>query len=110
MAFRFPVANEQSIRAYLKRREGSGFPLRGCEVWISPEESVKASVPMYEGGNVLRLASVDETAAMVCRAVGSGGRCIDYVRGIAEKLEELHIHDPAVTDLLAAVERRAHAV
>ena len=110
MAFEFPAANGPSVRAYLKKREGDGFPLREHKVHISCTENVQALVPMYEGNNLMRLTSVDETAGMVCRATGSGGRCINYVRGIAAKLAELNIHDPVVTDLLAAIERKEHAV
>jgi cation transport regulator ChaC len=100
---------EAAIRAYLKKREGPGFPLRECTVHISAAESPRALVPMYEGDNLVKASSVDEVAAMVCCAVGSGGRCIDYIKGIAAKLAELNIHDPVVAELLAAVERKGHA-
>lgn len=110
MAFKFSAASGPSVRAYLKEREGRGFPLREHTVHISSAERVQALIPMYEGNNVVKVASVDKAAEMVCRAVGSGGRCVDYVKGIAAKLAELNIHDPAVTDLLAAIQRKEHAV
>ena len=110
MAFEFPAANGPSVRAYLNEREGQGFPLREHKVHISCTENVQALVPMYEGNNLVILTSVDEIAEMVCRATGSGGRCVDYAKGIAAKLAELEILDPVVTDLLAAIEKKEYAV
>jgi cation transport protein ChaC len=110
MAFKFPAPNGLAVRAYLEKREGPAFPLREHTIHISPIKQIQALVPMYEGDNLVNVINVDETAGMVCRAAGSSGRCMDYVKGIAAKLAELNIHDPAVTDLLAAIERKQHAV
>lgn len=109
MVFAFPAASRPAIRAYLMKREGKGFPLREHKIQISCTENVQALVPMYEGKNLV-VASVDRIAEMACRATGAGGRCVDYVKGIAAKLAELEIQDAVVTDLLAAIEKREHAV
>lgn len=110
MAFRFPADSGLVACTYLKRREGPGFPLREFTIHISHIGAVQALVPMYEGNNLVKVVSADEIAEMACRAVGSGGRCVDYVQGIASKLAELNIHDPAVTDLFLAIEMRQRAV
>jgi cation transport regulator ChaC len=75
-------------------------------VRISDSEIVQALVPIYEGKSLVRARNTDELADMVCRAVGSTGRCIDYVKDIAGKLAELDIDDPAVTELVSVVERK----
>lgn len=106
MAFEFSAERRSSVCAYLKEREGRGFPLRQHTIHFPDAEHVNALVPIYEGNNLVRSASVDDIAEMVCRATGSGGRCIDYVNGIATKLAELNIHDPAVEELVDAINKR----
>lgn len=79
IAFKFPATKEMALRTYLQEREGQAFPLREHKVRVSEKEIVVALVPMYEGNNLVRTSSAAETADMVCGAIGSAGRCIDYV-------------------------------
>ena len=109
LAFEFSAKSRSSVCAYLDEREGRGFPLRQHMIHLSSAEDVIALVPIYEGNNLVRSTSLDDVADMVCRATGSGGRCIDYVSGIAAKLAELDIHESAVADLLAAIRRKEDA-
>ena len=108
MAFAFPALSDAAVRAYLTEREG--LPLCERTIQLATGGAVLALVTIYEGSNLIQAASVDEAAEMACRAAGSGGRCIDYVRNIASKLAELGISDPAVSDLIAAIDRVGRAV
>jgi cation transport regulator ChaC len=108
MAFAFPASSDSTVRTYLREREGIAL----CErtIHLRSGGAVAALVTIYAGPGLVQTESVDKTAAMACRAVGSAGRCIDYVRNVASRLDELGISDPAVTDLIAAVDRAEHAV
>jgi len=88
IAFKFHSTKENSLRIYLQEREGRGFHLREHRVRVSEKEIVTALVPMYEGNNLVHASSAAETAEMVCRATGSAGKCIDYVKSISDKLRK----------------------
>lgn len=105
VAFAFPASMGAAIRAYLEKREGRGFLLRQHEIIVSCTERVLAFVPIYEGKNLV-IGSRDEIAEKACRATGSAGRCVDYVKNLATELERLGISDPAVTALLTAIGKR----
>lgn len=109
IAFEFPEGLRPDVVAYLARREGKAFPLREQRVTTDDGKAVVALVPLYEGNNLVHCATADEMADMVSRAVGSEGHCIDYVKGIGAKLNELKLDDPAVTELLGALKKRGHA-
>lgn len=104
LAFAFACAQAIDVRDYLVRREGRDFHLRQRRIDVAPGEQVDALVPIYEGTHRLD-GSADDLARMVCCAAGSGGSCIDYVKGIATRLAQLQIHDAVVVEMLAAVER-----
>ena len=107
MAFEFSDNRTNKILAYLKDREGKGFTLREMPVRLESGDEVSAFVPMYEGPNVINDKTVAEVASLVTIAAGTEGSCIAYVTGIAEKLAELGIDDPAVSELLRAVKDHA---
>lgn len=111
IAFGFPDQKYEAVMAYLRKRQG-GLLLRTQEVNIAGHNGVTAVVPLYEGKNLLCEGSLDDIVRMVGAAIGSSGRCIDYVTKLHSKLGELGIADPAATavvDGLLAVEKRRKA-
>jgi len=57
----------------------------------------------YHGPNVIPPTSASEIAEMALRARGLSGSSADYIRSVANRLMELGIEDPAVTDLCTAL-------
>lgn len=98
IAFEFPDAEKSELVAYLVEREGKTFPLHKMLVQLENHTEVSAFVPIYEGKNVIEGRALEEIAAMVAAASGTDGSCLAYVRGIVEKLSELGIHDPVVSE------------
>ena len=107
MAFEFPDEREQGILAYLAKREGQGFALRPLPVHLETDGEITAIVPVYKGKNFIVADNVEEISDMVLRASGTDGKCINYVKGIAEKLHYLGIDDPAVSDLWRTLVHRS---
>ncbi len=107
IAFEFPDNRTFEILDYLKDREGKGFALRAMPVRLESGDEVFAFVPVYEGPNVINDKTVAEVASLVTVAAGTEGTCIAYVRRIAEKLAELGIDDPAVSELWRGVKDQA---
>jgi glutathione-specific gamma-glutamylcyclotransferase len=103
MAFEFHDECEHKIATYLAKREGRGFSLRPLPVHLEAEGEIAALVPVYEGNNLIHADSVEQIADMVLRASGKDGKCINYVKGIAEKLHHLGVDDPAVNELWQAL-------
>lgn len=103
MSFAFPNAIRNSLLDYLARREGKNFALRSCLIRFDSGAEVEALVAMYEGRNLCGDISLAERVRMVLSARGTDGTGIDYVLGLATKLDELGIDDPAVRELHAAL-------
>lgn len=103
IAFEFPDAQKQNVLAYLTEREGKAFPLREMTVQLDGHVQVEAFVPIYDGKNVIAGKTLEDTAAMVTAATGTSGSCLAYIKGIAEKLSELGISDPAVNEFWCMV-------
>ncbi|WP_395700199.1 gamma-glutamylcyclotransferase [Aquabacterium sp.] len=103
MAFAFPAASKDGLLAYLGEREGKNFALQPLPIHIASGETVEAFVPLYTGKNLCGELSFDERVRMILSAQGTDGTGINYVFGIASKLEEMGIVDPAVKELQAAL-------
>jgi glutathione-specific gamma-glutamylcyclotransferase len=103
IAFEFPEMRSADIMAYLIRREGKNFTLNELPIVLKGGTAVTASVPLYEGPNVLPPTSAPEIAAMALRAKGVSGSCAEYIKGVADHLAQLGIDDPAVASLCAAL-------
>ncbi len=101
MAFEFSDSKKDELRTYLKDREGSYPVLRA--IYLVGAGEVIGFVSIYAGKNVIRGKTLGERAKMAWKASGASGLCVGCVRGIAEKLCELGIDDPAVTDFWKAV-------
>jgi len=94
MAFEFLDEKKAGLLAYLKKREGSCPALH--EIQLIGDGKATAFVPIYAGKNVIRGKTLAEVASMVREASGTSGSCVDYVRGISDKLSELGIDDPTI--------------
>lgn len=103
LAFEFADDNRESIRAALAAREGRNFELVEHEIVLAGGRRVGAFIPRYVGKNLIRDKSLAERAGLVRAAAGTDGRCENYVQGIADKLAEMGIVDPAVQELSEAV-------
>jgi cation transport protein ChaC len=105
IAFEFDDNDSKFIQSYLIDREGKGFKLSELEIRLACGKTVPALVPIYSGKNLIREESLAKRAEMVRIARGTEGWCVDYVRGVVEKLSELGIEDLCVTEFWEAIAR-----
>jgi cation transport regulator ChaC len=82
---------------------GRDFALRKRTVRLDGGEKITATVPFYEGANLIPTTTTEEMAALVLKASGTSGSCASYVIGIFDKLRAMGIDDPAVTALRLAL-------
>ncbi len=102
IAFEFPDSKKAEIFAILIKREGKAFMLREMSILLRGTMKVLAIVPIYEGKNLIS-KSASGTASLVAQATGIQGACLEYIKGVAEKLTELGIDDPVVAEIWSAV-------
>jgi cation transport protein ChaC len=105
IAFEFPDNRAGDVREYLLNREGKSFPLESLPIHLQDDAGVMALVPVYRGKNLLSAMTADTRAGMIRIAVGTQSSCRDYVKQIAEALDNLGIEDPAVSELWNAVQK-----
>jgi cation transport protein ChaC len=99
MAFEFPDETQEKILAHLTEREGKGFKLLKLPVQLNAGGEITAICPVYEGNNFILRDGIEQIAERVFQASGKKGKCVDYVKGIADELTRLGIDDPAVSEL-----------
>ncbi len=104
VAFEFAETDRQRVLSALEAREGKNFRLAEHEIVLSDGNRVTALVPRYMGKNVIPDKPLAERVKMIRAAAGTNGRCEDYVTGIAAKLKEMGIADPAVEELSGALQ------
>jgi cation transport regulator ChaC len=75
------------------------------EVVLDDGMRVRAVTARYAGPNQIGDMPLAQRAQMARLAVGTDGRCADYVTSIADMLAELSIDDPAVQEFAKAVRR-----
>ncbi len=103
MAFEFFDDREQQVLDYLRGREGKDFELERHTIRFGDDTEVQAYVPIYQGKNLIPAAA--QKAAMVKQASGTAGTGVTYVKGIVDKLSELGIADPAVSQLWQEIQK-----
>jgi cation transport protein ChaC len=102
-AFEIPEQQRAAVMAMLRTREGSSFALPELPIRLPDGRNVQAVTPVNDRtrrtyvGNV----SVADRAAMARLATGEGGRCVDYVLNIHDRLRALNIEDAAVEEFAA---------
>lgn len=103
MAFGFAESERAQVLDYLGKREGKGFQFKPLVIRFADGTKTEASAPLYAGKNRLADPTLEQQVRMFCAAAGDKGTGVDYVKGIAGKLDALGIHDPAVRVLQVAL-------
>lgn len=65
----------------------------------------KAVVPIYEGKNILN-ETIEALAARASQAVGTSGKCVDYVLNIETHLKSLDIYDAEISKMAELVRNK----
>jgi cation transport protein ChaC len=106
LAFEFPDDSRDAVLAFLQKREGASFSLSELEVSLEACQSVSAIVAVNDSkaSTYIGHLPIQQRAAMAYAAKGTSGACVDYVRGIHDKLKELEIADTCVEMFMTAVE------
>jgi cation transport protein ChaC len=105
MAFEFHKESRfiGEMLLYLRRREACDP--RELPIEIEGIGAALALVYIYSGANLItERLTAEQLADMGAGAKGSDGLCVNYVKGVAEKLAALGIDDSAVADLWRAVQ------
>jgi cation transport regulator ChaC len=105
MACAFAAVDKDAVLARLQKREGKSIVLTPLSVRLHDCKEVEAYSPLYNGRNLRSGLRPDDQVRMVRAARGTSGSGINYVKGIAESLEDLGIDDPAVRSLRDALGR-----
>jgi cation transport protein ChaC len=103
IAFEFPDATEQEIRAYLSKREGKGFALRLFAIRLDDGSRVDAVVPIYEGKNIIAIGDLAALGRQILDARGTSGSGTEYVQSVVRELKRAGIDDPAVAKVANAI-------
>jgi cation transport protein ChaC len=98
VAFEFSNEKSEDIISYLNEREGENFELTEIEISIN-DTSVNAITPIYKGNNLIIGKSIQELAPYIHKANGTDGKCIDYLRNLINKMEELDIEDETISSI-----------
>jgi cation transport protein ChaC len=108
LALRIPAAHVDAETEILWRREmlaGSYVPT--FVAVETPQGDIAEAVTFVINRQSDRYVQldVDETARLIATGRGTRGTCLEYLENLAERLELLGIHDPAIHDLRARVRR-----
>jgi cation transport protein ChaC len=104
VAFEFNDERKDKILSYLKKREGKNFQLKKFTIKTQQGDEATAFVPVYTGKNIIKGKTTYELAKMVATAIGTSGRCSDYIKNLSVKLEELEIEDKEVSSFIKIVQ------
>ncbi|MCK4456286.1 MAG: gamma-glutamylcyclotransferase [Thermoplasmata archaeon] len=108
----FEVSEDEVPHAVeaLKEREGPSFIEEPLDV-VAGNKRVKATVLVNRKDRKTYIGDVPvETRVLMIReAKGTAGRCLDYVRNLTEKLDELGIVDSYVRRIVGLLESIPHA-
>ena len=107
-AFEFSDDNKEQILEYLKNREGKSFSLVETDVVLENGSAVKAFTPVnsHTASTYIGALNLNQRAQMARIAIGSDGKCMDYVTNIRKKLSELDIQDKHVEEFWKALNNK----
>ena len=100
MAFEFRDTARGDIESYLREREGASFTLTELSVSL-PDGSTVSGLTAINDRNAKTYVgnlSLDQRVTMAKLAKGTSGSCVNYVRGVRDKLRALGITDPKVEE------------
>ena len=105
-AFELADAHRSAIETMLRQREGESFTLTELPVSLPDGRTVLALTPVNDraANTYIGRIALSERAAMARAAVGTSGRCADYVRNIHRKLQSLGIADNDVETFLVQMD------
>ncbi len=104
MAFEFHHDDWFMGQMLLWLRQREGCEPRELQIRIDDTSEVNALVYIYAGASLIKdRLTPEQLAVMSVKASGTDGLCVNYIKGIAEKLAALGVDDPAVADLWRAV-------
>jgi len=106
VAFRFAGVCDEAVWRYLRDREGPSFDLKRVPAELPGGRRVQALVAINDphARSYIGDVSLDERAAMIGRAEGTSGACIDYLQNTRSKLRTLSIEEATVEALWTAVQ------
>ncbi len=104
-AFEFSNDQQAVILDYLRNREGASFCFKELPVELEDGRSIQTFTPINDQSSTTYIGNIDLEARveMAKNAIGSDGECIDYVTNIHNKLNELGIRDPYVSEFYNAI-------
>lgn len=108
LAFEFPDDLQEEILSYLRVREGKSFELQKHIIVFDNLNHEEAYVPVYIGKYILS-QDIETLSNMAVVAVGSSGKCKDYVISLERQLKELNIQDSEVQMFSQLVKKKDDA-
>ena len=104
-AFEFSNDQQAVILDYLRDREGTSFCFKKLTIKLEDGRSIQAFTPVNDQSSTTYIENINlETRVeMAKNAIGSNGKCIDYVTNIYNKLNKLGIRDPYVSKFYNAI-------
>lgn len=108
LALRIPAAHVDPETEILWRREmlaGSYVPT--FVAVETPQGAIEEAVTFVINRQCARYVQLDieETARLIATGRGVRGTCLEYLENLADRLELLGLHDPAISDLRQRVQR-----
>jgi len=104
IAFEFEDKRKDEILLCLKEREGKDFEFKEFNIKTYDGNQITAFVPIYTGKNIIKGKTKEELAEMAKKASGNCGKCSDYIKNIASRLDELGIEDIEVSSLAKIIQ------
>jgi glutathione-specific gamma-glutamylcyclotransferase len=106
-AFEFAEDRRAAVEAELREREGPSFDLFQLAVLLPGGRQVCAAVPVNDkcARTYIGNMPVEDRARLARTAIGTSGRCADYVRNLHAKLSDLEVRDGEVEEFVRLMER-----
>ena len=95
LAFEFSDDAQHEILSYLRLREGKSFELQKHPIVFESGDHFEAHVPVYVGKNILQ-KDINELLNMALHAVGTSGKCKDYIDNLVARLGEQKIQEEEI--------------
>lgn len=105
-AFEFSEERKHEVISYLTKREGDGFKFCPVSVEIEGNVVLSAIAPFYQGKNLISDTTISGVVTLAIGAKGTQGSCLEYIKSLNQKLIELGINDPAITEIVNEIESR----
>jgi cation transport regulator ChaC len=108
VGFRFPGNVAEAVLKYLADREGNHFGLEPVTLHV-PGGSVTALTALYTGKALFEEATPRTLALHALTATGRDGSATKYIQNCYSMLMGLGIDDPAITNVVSAIQELQRA-